>query len=279
MEAWAAAVRVQSPPSHPRHLLLTLLTLLALHPIRAPGLMIKDADAPYEPNKRRWVKLKRDHLGDGLADTLDLVVLGAYMGRGAYGGQQSVWLLGAHDPATGKWRTVAKVGNGMTDEDTRRLNATLPMRRVHGAGDVPPWLDVCAPLRPDFVIADPWAAPVWEVTSCELTSSVVHTAGVSLRFPRLTRERSDKTPREATTVQELVRLKDASQRVSSAGCGGESSVDAGESGCGASLDVPTLFSGVGRTPATLEQLGVLLPAAAVGGGGGGGPAAVASVPA
>jgi DNA ligase-3 len=243
--------------------------------------MVKDADAPYEPNKRRWVKLKREHLGSGLADTVDLVVLGAYMGRGAYGGQQSVWLLGAHDPATGKWRTVAKVGNGMTDEDTRRLNATLPMRRVRGADDVPSWLDVCTPLRPDFVIADPWAAPVWEVTSCEMTKSAVHTAGVSLRFPRLTRERSDKTPREAPTVDELARLIDASQRGLSAGDSGEgSSGSSGESGGGASLDSPTLFSGLeARTPATLEQLGVTLPAAAESGVGYGGAAAAASVPA
>lgn len=70
---------------------------------------MKDGSGIYEPNRRRWVKLKRDHLGTGMADTVDLVVLGSYFGKGAYGGMQSTWLCGVFDKRTRQWKTVAKV--------------------------------------------------------------------------------------------------------------------------------------------------------------------------
>ena len=40
----------------------------------------------YEPGKRHWLKIKKDYLADGtMADTADLVVLGAYFGTGSKG--------------------------------------------------------------------------------------------------------------------------------------------------------------------------------------------------
>ena len=40
----------------------------------------------YEPGKRHWLKVKKDYLADGaMADTADLVVLGAYYGTGNKG--------------------------------------------------------------------------------------------------------------------------------------------------------------------------------------------------
>lgn len=201
----------------------------------------------------RWIKLKRDHLASApksssssvaaaaaeyvdagsptmMADTVDLVVLGSYLGKGQYGGMQSVWLLGCYDdtraepwgaggtsgePAravTGakRWKTVAKVGNGLTDDDTTRLNRDLRVTRVSKPSDIPAWLDVTNTLLPDYVVEDPAAAPVWEVSGAEFTASTAHTAGISIRFPRVTRERHDKTPAEATTCKELRELHAAS---------------------------------------------------------------------
>lgn len=47
-------------------------------------------------------------------------------------------------------------------------------------------------------------APVWEITGAEFTRHQIHTAdGISIRFPRVTRERKDKTWKEATNLAEL----------------------------------------------------------------------------
>lgn len=45
------------------------------------GLVLKDLESTYEPGKRHWLKVKKDYLFDGaMADTADLVVLGAWFG-------------------------------------------------------------------------------------------------------------------------------------------------------------------------------------------------------
>ena len=47
------------------------------------GLVLKDKKSIYEPGKRHWLKMKKDYLDSGsMADTADLVVLGAYYGTG-----------------------------------------------------------------------------------------------------------------------------------------------------------------------------------------------------
>ena len=47
--------------------------------------------SPYEPGKRHWLKVKKDYLAEGaMADSADLVVLGAYFGTGNKGGMEKV---------------------------------------------------------------------------------------------------------------------------------------------------------------------------------------------
>ena len=51
---------------------------------------------------------------------------------------------------------------------------------------------------------DPKKSPVWEITGNEFTKSDIHTAGgISVRFPRITRMRDDKTWETATSLKEL----------------------------------------------------------------------------
>ena len=77
------------------------------------GLVLKDKLSIYEPGKRHWLKLKKDYLNEGaMADSADLVVLGAWLGTGAKGGIMSVFLMGCLDDRSKKWCTVSKVGNG-----------------------------------------------------------------------------------------------------------------------------------------------------------------------
>ena len=54
--------------------------------------------------------MKKDYLNEGaMADTADLVVLGAWYGTGQRGGQLSIFLMGCRDPNKNKWYTVTKV--------------------------------------------------------------------------------------------------------------------------------------------------------------------------
>lgn len=178
------------------------------------GLVLKDPDGIYEPGKRRWLKVKKDYLeGGSMADSADLVVLGAYFGTGSKGGIMSIFLMGCWNPATGRWCTVTKVHGGHDDATLERLQTELDMVKISKQAErVPSWLNVHKVLVPDFVARDPDTSQVWEISGAEFTRAEVHTAdGISIRFPRVTRIRTDKTPKEATTLLELRKLFKASK--------------------------------------------------------------------
>ena len=175
------------------------------------GLVCKSSspDAIYQAGARGWlwIKLKRDYRTE-LADTVDLVVVGAYAGRGRRRGTYGAVLLAAYDPETETYQTVGRCGTGFSDAEL----AALPARLA-------PHIRTQRPARVDSrVPADLWFEPsaVVEVLSAELTLSPNHTAGwgqlkgdagLSMRFPRFTgRWRDDKEPQDATTSQQLVEL-------------------------------------------------------------------------
>lgn len=179
------------------------------------GLVIKDIESPYEPGARHWLKMKKDYL-TGMADSADLIVLGSYFGTGSKGGLMSVYLMGCYDTEEKVYKTVCKCGNGHDDDTIQKLHTDLlPMMHKisRDYSKVPKWLEVNRALVPDFVVKDPKNSVVWEISGAEFTESPAHTAaGISIRFPRVTRIRDDKTPNEATTLQELIELRDASKK-------------------------------------------------------------------
>jgi DNA ligase-1 len=175
------------------------------------GLVCKSTgpDAIYQAGARGWlwIKLKRDYRTE-LADTVDLVVVGAYAGRGRRRGMYGAVLLAAYDPDTELYQTVGRCGTGFSDAELAGLPARLaPLIR----GERPARVDSRVP-------ADVWFEPslVVEVLVAELTLSPNHTAGwgqlkddagLSMRFPRFTgRWRDDKEPQDATTAQQLIEL-------------------------------------------------------------------------
>ncbi|KAL3311486.1 DNA ligase 3, partial [Cichlidogyrus casuarinus] len=183
------------------------------------GLVCKPSYTTYEPGKRYWLKIKKDYLAAGsMADSADLIVLGAYFGTGNKGGQMSVFLMGAFDPQTRTFQTVTKCGNGFTDQRIYQLQNELSMVKISkDIKKVPSWLDVAPSHIPDFVVQDPEKAPVWEITGAQFSRAGNHTAaknhkgaGVSIRFPRVTKERPDKSWKEATDVERLVELYEKS---------------------------------------------------------------------
>ncbi|XP_014242253.1 DNA ligase 3 isoform X3 [Cimex lectularius] len=170
------------------------------------GLVLKDMESIYEPGKRHWLKMKKDYLSDGaLADSADLVVLGAWYGTGKKGGKMSVFLMGCFDEKRDIWCTVTKVHTGLDDKTLDKLQNELDMVKIgKESRKVPSWLDCTKTMIPDFVARDPKKQPVWEIRGAEFTKHDVHTAdGISIRFPRIVRIREDKNWETATTLEHL----------------------------------------------------------------------------
>ena len=183
------------------------------------GLVCKSVapDAIYQAGARGWlwIKLKRDYRTE-LSDTVNLVVVGAFAGRGRRAGTYGAVLLAAYDPAADLFRTVTKCGTGFSDAELAALPARLaPLARP----DKPARVD--GRQEPDI-----WFEPglVLEILSAELTLSPNYTAGwgqikpdagLALRFPRFTgRWRDDKAPEDATTTSELIDLYRTARRTS-----------------------------------------------------------------
>ena len=176
----------------------------------AEGVMVKaiHQQAIYQAGARGWlwIKYKRDYKSE-MTDTVDLVVVGAFAGRGRRAGKYGALLVAAYDPDRDMFRTVCKVGSGFTDADLARLNELLK-----------PYIISSKHPRVDSIMKpDVWITPalVVEIIGAELTLSPIHTccrdavrkgAGISIRFPRFIRLRDDKAPEDATTVHELLEM-------------------------------------------------------------------------
>ncbi|KAL4660573.1 DNA ligase 3 [Arapaima gigas] len=207
------------------------------------GLVLKDVRSQYEPGKRHWLKVKKDYLNEGaMADSADLVVLGAFYGKGSNGGIMSSFLMGCYDPTSKNWCTVTKCSGGYDDATLARLQNELDVIKISkDPSKIPSWLKIVKNYYPDFIIRDPEKAPVWEITGAEFSKSEMHTAdGISIRFPRCTRIRDDKDWKGATNLTQLKELyriskertdfevtagpsKDGSDKSSSGGDSGENS--------------------------------------------------------
>lgn len=173
------------------------------------GLMIKQLKSTYRAGNREfaWVKLKREYRSD-LADTLDLVIIGALYGRGRRVGKYGALLLAAYDSKSDMFRSTCKVGAGFTDQHLEQFFDNLETHLIthrHARVDTVMKMDVW--FEPKIVI---------EVIASEITLSPSHTAainsirqgfGLALRFPKFTGKiRYDKKPEDATDIKELVSM-------------------------------------------------------------------------
>lgn len=174
------------------------------------GLVLKSisSDSIYEAGKRGyiWIKWKRSYRSD-MTDTVDLVIVGAFAGKGRRAGSYGALLMAAYNPEKDVFETVCKLGSGFTDEDLAKLPEILKpyiLPRKHAR--------VESIMEPDY-----WISPsiVLEVIGDEITLSPLHTcgfgsirkgSGLAIRFPRLVRFRNDKSPEDATTVQEIINM-------------------------------------------------------------------------
>jgi len=184
------------------------------------GLMLKTLteNATYEPSKRslNWLKLKKDYL-EGMADSIDVVPIGAYYGKGKRSGAYGAYLLAIYDQENEEFQTVCKAGTGFSDED---LTTHYSFFKNHLRPCAETNYNVNDKLKPDV-----WLEPcqVWEIRAADLSISPVHTSafgvkadgkGIGLRFPRFLRIRDDKTPEESTGSEQIVDMFEAQASVS-----------------------------------------------------------------
>ena len=174
------------------------------------GVMVKsiDEDSIYTAGKRgfKWLKYKREYKSE-MGDTVDLVVVGAFAGKGKRAGTYGALLMAAYNHERDVFETVCKLGTGFTDEELAKLPELLKPYKI----------ERCHPRVDSSIEADVWFVPaiVLEVRGAELTLSPSHrcgwgkvaeNAGLAIRFPRLEKWRTDKSPEDATTVQEIIEM-------------------------------------------------------------------------
>ena len=173
------------------------------------GLMAKALSSTYDAGARgfQWIKFKKEY-STAMSDTIDLVAVGGFAGRGKRAGTYGALLMAAYDKSGDVFRTTCKLGTGFDDETLFGLKD-----RFKGL------VRSKCPARVDSALTpDAWFEPkvVLEVLGAEITVSPVHTcardairegAGLAVRFPRFTgRWRDDKQAEDATSQKELLEM-------------------------------------------------------------------------
>lgn len=159
----------------------------------------------------------------GIGDSLDLVVLGAYYGKGKRTSVYGAFLLACYNPTTESYETICNIGTGFSEAVLEELHGQLKDIVIdrpkpfysHSSGNQ---------HQPDV-----WFEPrfVWEVKTADLTLSPRYKAGckegisgsggekgISLRFPRFIKIRDDKKPDEATSSRQVAEMYQKQESVS-----------------------------------------------------------------
>jgi len=180
------------------------------------GLMIKDLDSTYRAGSRgnNWLKLKREYRNE-LGDSLDLVVIGAFFGKGRRTGRYGTLLLASYNDDEDTFESICKVGTGFTDENLDQLYQILSNKVI---------LKKNPRVKSDME-ADVWFEPelVIEIVASEITLSPIHKtaldsirtgSGLALRFPKFTGKiRTEKNAIDGSTGNEVIALYKSQNKV------------------------------------------------------------------
>jgi DNA ligase 1 len=157
------------------------------------GLMAKQLNSPYTPGRRgkKWLKIKP------ILETLDLVITGAEYGYGRRKGWLSDYYLAARDSKTGGYLNVGKTFKGLTDAEIIDLTKRLKALAIAEEGYM-------VVVIPKIVV---------EVAYNEIQKSPRYKGQMALRFARISRIRDDKTPEEASTIEQVQKIYDRQFKV------------------------------------------------------------------
>jgi DNA ligase 1 len=156
------------------------------------GVMLKRRDALYLPGrpKGQWWKWKRDpHI-------IDAVLMYAQRGHGKRSSYYSDYTFGVwtSGEAGDELVPVGKAYFGFTDEELLQIDRFVRRNTTEKFG----------PVR--HVVHEPDQGLVLEVAFEGLQRSPRHKSGVAMRFPRISRLRWDKPPREADRLETLEKM-------------------------------------------------------------------------
>jgi DNA ligase-1 len=149
------------------------------------GMMLKRRDSPYIGGRRvgHWYKWKRDPL------TADCVMMYAQRGSGKRSSFYSDYTFGCWDES-GELLPVGKAYFGFTDEELKMLDRFVRANTLNRFG----------PVR------EVEKTLVLEVAFDSIHASKRHKSGLAMRFPRISRIRTDKPAHEADRIQTLLAM-------------------------------------------------------------------------
>ncbi len=163
------------------------------------GIIAKKLDGTYKPGARgwNWIKFKRSY-SSKIHDTVDCLVMGYDTGKGKRTGFGiGAFLVGVYDEKEETYKTVSKIGTGLTDDEWREMKKRCDKLQTK--------------KKPEeysidkAMVVDMWVKPgiVVEIKADEITQSPSHTALYALRFPRLVKFRDDKVSTDVTSFSEI----------------------------------------------------------------------------
>jgi len=166
------------------------------------GIMAKSIkeDSIYQAGNRGfiWIKLKGLE-GGKLKDSIDVVLVGAFYGRGRRKGVYGTYIGAVYDPINDVFEAFTRIASGWTDEIMDTLKEDVKKYELERK-----FKNVICEDKPDK-----WLMPevVIEIIGDEITiSDKFSSLGYSLRFPVFQRFRPEKDPRDITTVEEIKQL-------------------------------------------------------------------------
>ncbi|MFX1552852.1 MAG: ATP-dependent DNA ligase [Promethearchaeota archaeon] len=166
------------------------------------GIMAKSMkeNSIYQAGNRGFLWLKLKGLEGGkLKDSVDVVLVGAFYGRGRRKGWYGTYIGAVLDPENDRFVAFTRVSSGWTDEIMETL--TKDMKQYEIERKAP---NVICEDTPDT-----WLQPevVIEIIGDEITvSDKFASLGYSMRFPVFQRMRPEKGPKDITTVNEIIEL-------------------------------------------------------------------------